>query len=118
MVDFIFGVSHTQHWHGLNLAQHPDHYSAMRHLGSGAISWLQDNSGAGVYFNPYVEIDGMVCLLKSTGNCCRLLNMALSIWILCAGIYYSGIHYILREDCTSRYVVSGVDVTVGQNPER
>ena len=48
MVDFIFGVSHTQHWHGLNLAQHPHHYSAMRYLGSGAISWLQDNSGAGV----------------------------------------------------------------------
>jgi hypothetical protein len=60
MVDFIFGVSHTQHWHGLNLVQYPKHYSGMRFLGSGAISWLQDKSGAGVYFNPYVEIDGLV----------------------------------------------------------
>jgi mitochondrial translocator assembly and maintenance protein 41 len=32
----------------------------MRFLGSGAISWLQDKSGAGVYFNPYVEVNGMV----------------------------------------------------------
>jgi len=59
MVDFIFGVSHTQHWQGLNLVQHRDHYSGMKYLGSGAISWLQDKSGAGVYFNPYVEINGM-----------------------------------------------------------
>ena len=63
MVDFIFGVSHSQHWHGLNFVQHPHHYSGMRWLGSGAISWLQDNSGAGVYFNPYVEIEGMVYFL-------------------------------------------------------
>jgi len=28
MIDFIFGVSHTQHWHSLNLMQHRDHYSA------------------------------------------------------------------------------------------
>jgi Phosphatidate cytidylyltransferase, mitochondrial len=60
MVDFIFGVSHTQHWHDLNLSQHPHHYSGMRYMGSGAISWLQDKSGAGVYFNPYVEMDGLV----------------------------------------------------------
>jgi mitochondrial translocator assembly and maintenance protein 41 len=76
MVDFIFGVSHTQHWHGLNLVQHPDHYSAMRYLGSGAITWLQDNSGAGVYFNPYVEIDGIV-ISAETSIDCRLLNMVL-----------------------------------------
>jgi translocator assembly and maintenance protein 41 len=59
MVDFIFGVSHTQHWHGLNLVQNPHHYSGMRYLGSGAISWVQDDSGAGVYFNPYVEVGGL-----------------------------------------------------------
>jgi hypothetical protein len=28
------------------------HYSGMKRLGSGDISWLQGNSGAGVYFNP------------------------------------------------------------------
>ncbi|KAK9239859.1 mitochondrial matrix Mmp37-domain-containing protein [Lipomyces kononenkoae] len=58
-VDLIFGVTHTQHWHSLNITQYPDHYSFLRRLGSGAVSYVQDNLGAGVYFNPYVEINGM-----------------------------------------------------------
>lgn len=58
MIDFIFGVSYTQHWHSLNLQQHRDHYSALGSLGSGAVSWVQDRLGAGVYFNPYVVVNG------------------------------------------------------------
>ncbi|KAF5099121.1 hypothetical protein D0Z00_001785 [Geotrichum galactomycetum] len=58
-VDLIFGVSYTEHWHSLNMRQNPHHYSGLRHLGSGAISMIQDNFGAGFYFNPYVEIDGI-----------------------------------------------------------
>ncbi|KAI8375356.1 mitochondrial matrix Mmp37-domain-containing protein [Choanephora cucurbitarum] len=59
MVDFIFGVSHPGHWHDLNIQQNPHHYSGLRRLGSGAISLLQEKVGAGVYFNPYVEVNGM-----------------------------------------------------------
>ncbi|CZR62167.1 related to proline transport helper PTH1 C. albicans [Phialocephala subalpina] len=58
MIDFIFGVSYTQHWHSLNLHQHRDHYSALGSLGSGAVSAVQDKWGAGVYFNPYVTVNG------------------------------------------------------------
>ena len=58
MIDFIFGVSYTQHWHSLNLQQHRDHYSAVGSLGSYAVSRIQDNWGAGVYFNPYVTVNG------------------------------------------------------------
>lgn len=58
MIDFIFGVSYTQHWHSLNLMQHRDHYSAVGSLGSGAVSWIQDKWGAGVYFHPYVTVNG------------------------------------------------------------
>lgn len=61
MVDLIFGVTYTQHWHSLNLAQHRGHYSFLGALGSGAVSYVQDSLGAGVYFNPYVEINGTVC---------------------------------------------------------
>ena len=62
MIDFIFGVSHTQHWHSLNLTQHPDHYSGLRYLpySSAAISWVQDRLGAGVYFNPYITVNGVM----------------------------------------------------------
>lgn len=58
-IDLIFGVSYTEHWHSLNMRQNPHHYSSLRRLGSGAISVIQDNFGAGFYFNPYVEIDGL-----------------------------------------------------------
>ncbi|RDA96284.1 hypothetical protein CP533_1649 [Ophiocordyceps camponoti-saundersi (nom. inval.)] len=59
MIDFIFGVSHTQHWHSINMRQHRDHYSAVASLGSGFVSRVQ-RWGAGVYFNPYVDINGML----------------------------------------------------------
>lgn len=58
MIDFIFGVSYTQHWHSLNLQQHRDHYSAIGSLGSSLVSRVQDKYGAGVYFNPYVTVNG------------------------------------------------------------
>ena len=58
MIDFIFGVSYTQHWHSLNLQQHRDHYSAVGSLGSYVVSRIQDKWGAGVYFNPYVTVNG------------------------------------------------------------
>ena len=58
MIDFIFGVSYTQHWHSLNLHQHRNHYSALGSFGSGAVSAVQDKWGAGVYFNPFVTVNG------------------------------------------------------------
>lgn len=59
MIDFIFGVTHTQHWHSINMKQHRNHYSGIASLGSGAVSHVQ-NWGAGVYFNPFVEVNGML----------------------------------------------------------
>ena len=58
MIDFIFGVSYSQHWHSLNLQEHRDHYSGLGHLGSYAVSRIQDSMGAGVYFNPYITVNG------------------------------------------------------------
>ena len=58
MIDFIFGVSHTQHWHSLNLQTHRDHYSAIGSLGSYVVSRMQDDLGAGMWFHPYVTVNG------------------------------------------------------------
>ncbi|KAL4895792.1 mitochondrial matrix Mmp37-domain-containing protein [Aspergillus ambiguus] len=58
MIDFIFGVSYSQHWHSLNLHQHRDHYSGIGSLGSYVVSQVQDRFGAGVYFNPYITVNG------------------------------------------------------------
>lgn len=58
MIDFIFGVSYTEHWHSLNLQQHRDHYSGLGSFGSGVVKRVQDGFGAGVYFNPFVTVNG------------------------------------------------------------
>ena len=58
MIDFIFGVSYTQHWHSLNLGEHRDHYSGLGSLGSYSVSKVQDSFGAGVYFNPFITVNG------------------------------------------------------------
>lgn len=62
LLDFVFAVSHPSHWHAVNLAQNPTHYSPlMRLLGSDAVAWLQEKGiGAGVWFNVGVEVEGMV----------------------------------------------------------
>jgi len=60
IIDFIFGVSYTHHWHDINLQNHKDHYSGLRRLGSYAISKIQDSWGAGVYFNPYINVNGVM----------------------------------------------------------
>ncbi|KIL95488.1 hypothetical protein FAVG1_00225 [Fusarium avenaceum] len=59
VLDFIFGVSHVEHWHSINMKQHRNHYSGLASLGSGVVSRVQ-NWGAGVYFNPFVEVNGML----------------------------------------------------------
>ncbi|KAF9356645.1 Mitochondrial translocator assembly and maintenance protein 41 [Mortierella sp. AD094] len=59
MVDFVFAVSHPQHWHSLNLQANPHHYSFTGKLGSKAVAMTQERFGAGVYFNPFVEVNGM-----------------------------------------------------------
>ena len=59
IIDFIFGVSFTEHWHSLNLQQHRDHYSFLGSFGSGTVSKVQDNIGAGAYFNPYINVNGI-----------------------------------------------------------
>ncbi|KAF8930871.1 Mitochondrial translocator assembly and maintenance protein 41 [Dissophora ornata] len=60
MIDFVFAVSHPQHWHSLNLQANPHHYSMLGKLGSKAVAMTQERFGAGVYFNPFVEVNGMM----------------------------------------------------------
>ncbi|PHH79018.1 hypothetical protein CDD82_2711 [Ophiocordyceps australis] len=77
MIDFIFGVTHTQHWHSINMKQHRNHYSSIASFGSGLVSRVQD-WGAGVYFNPYIEVNGM--LIKYGVTSIQNLVQDLSTW--------------------------------------
>ncbi|KAJ1942426.1 Mitochondrial translocator assembly and maintenance protein 41 [Linderina pennispora] len=60
MIDLVFAVSHPDHWHALNIAQNRSHYSFMGSLGADAVTFVQSQMGAGVYYNPFVEINGVV----------------------------------------------------------
>ncbi|KAF2436347.1 mitochondrial import protein mmp37 [Tothia fuscella] len=97
MIDFIFGVSYTQHWHSLNLSQHRDHYSFLGSLGSGLVSRVQDNWGAGVYFNPYITVNGT--LIKYGVVNLDTLQRDLSQWdtLYLAGRLHKPVK-ILRDD--------------------
>ena len=58
MVDFIFGVTHPEHWHALNIRQNRHHYSSLANFGSGTVATIQESFGAGLYYNPDVTIQG------------------------------------------------------------
>jgi len=102
MIDFIFGVTYTQHWHSLNLNQHPDHYSFLGSLGSGVVSRVQDNYGAGVYFNPYITVNGT--LIKYGVVNMDTIARDLSTWdtLYLAGRLQKPVK-ILRDDARVRY---------------
>lgn len=61
MLDFVFAVSHPNHWHSINISQHKEHYSFIaRMFGSNVISILQNKVGAGVWFNVECLVHGRV----------------------------------------------------------
>jgi translocator assembly and maintenance protein 41 len=58
MLDLVFGVTHPEHWHSLNIKQNRHHYSAAAMFGSWSVAKLQDSFGAGLYYNTHVEVEG------------------------------------------------------------
>ncbi|KAL1621286.1 Mitochondrial translocator assembly and maintenance protein 41 [Neofusicoccum ribis] len=101
VIDFIFGVTYTQHWHSLNLAQHRDHYSFLGSMGSWAVSQVQDRFGAGVYFAPYITVNGT--LIKYGVVNLDTLQRDLSTWdtLYLAGRLQKPVK-ILRDDARIR----------------
>lgn len=60
MLDFMFAVTHPDHWHSINMHQHPSHYALhSRILGSSFVSRVEDIN-PGVWFNAYVPMQGVV----------------------------------------------------------
>lgn len=58
MLDFIFAVTHADHWHAINMEQFPSHYPlTARIAGSSLISRFQ-NTGPGLWFNAYIPMKG------------------------------------------------------------
>ncbi|CDU22392.1 related to proline transport helper PTH1 [Sporisorium scitamineum] len=57
MIDFIMAVTHPQHWHSLNMAQHPRHYSLLSRLLGGIGIGLVQQRGAKIWYNPYIKLE-------------------------------------------------------------
>lgn len=102
MIDFIFGVTFTQHWHSLNLTQHRDHYSGLGSLGSAAVSYVQDRMGAGVYFNTHVVVNGILIKygVVNIDTLCRDLTDWDTLYL--AGRLHKPVK-ILRDDARVRF---------------
>lgn len=65
MLDFIFAVTHSDHWHSINMQQHPGHYPLhARILGSSFVSKTQELS-PGLWFNTFVPMKGVVRHFRS-----------------------------------------------------
>ncbi|KAL0069778.1 Mitochondrial translocator assembly and maintenance protein 41 [Marasmius tenuissimus] len=77
MLDFMFAVTHPDHFHSINLQQHASHYPLhARLLGSDYVSRVQ-NIGPGVWFNAYVPMKGVTIKYGVTtvdNLCSDLLN--------------------------------------------
>ncbi|XP_076972639.1 phosphatidate cytidylyltransferase, mitochondrial isoform X4 [Tamandua tetradactyla] len=58
MLDFVFTVDDPVAWHSKNLKKNQSHYSFLKILGPRIITLVQNNYGAGVYYNPLIMCDG------------------------------------------------------------
>ncbi|CAN6606901.1 phosphatidate cytidylyltransferase, mitochondrial [Trichomonascus vanleenenianus] len=102
-IDLIFGVSHSQHWHSLNMKQYPEHYSSLQWLGSNAVSLIQDKCGAGLYFNPYVEMNGLKIKYGVVNMDTLLTDLADWSTLYMAGRLHKPVK-ILRDEPRLRFV--------------
>ncbi|XP_032118138.1 phosphatidate cytidylyltransferase, mitochondrial isoform X1 [Sapajus apella] len=58
MLDFVFTVDDPVAWHSKNLKKNWNHYSFLKVLGPKIITSIQNNYGAGVYYNSLIMCDG------------------------------------------------------------
>ncbi|XP_010375589.1 phosphatidate cytidylyltransferase, mitochondrial isoform X1 [Rhinopithecus roxellana] len=58
MLDFVFTVDDPVAWHSKNLKKNWRHYSFLKVLGPKIITSIQNNYGAGVYYNSLIMCDG------------------------------------------------------------
>ncbi|XP_014652875.1 PREDICTED: phosphatidate cytidylyltransferase, mitochondrial isoform X2 [Ceratotherium simum simum] len=58
MLDFVFTVDNPVAWHSKNLKKNWNHYSFLKVFGPKIITTVQNNYGAGVYYNTLIMCDG------------------------------------------------------------
>lgn len=61
LVDIIIAVDNPKEWHQENYSRNNHHYSFLRYLPNNVdqITYIQENFGAKIYYNPYVRISNL-----------------------------------------------------------
>lgn len=68
MLDFLFAVTHSAHWHSINMHQFPGHYPlGTRMLGSSFVARVEEIP-PGVWFNSMVTMNGVVRITAFVGR--------------------------------------------------
>ncbi|XP_062842998.1 phosphatidate cytidylyltransferase, mitochondrial isoform X2 [Trichomycterus rosablanca] len=68
MLDFVFAVDDPVTWHTMNLIENRKHYSFLKYMGPNQIARIQNEYGAGVYYNTLVPLDERVRILMQKEN--------------------------------------------------
>uniref|UniRef100_A0A5F8GN26 Phosphatidate cytidylyltransferase, mitochondrial n=1 Tax=Monodelphis domestica TaxID=13616 RepID=A0A5F8GN26_MONDO len=58
ILDLVFSVDDPVTWHSKNLQKNRNHYSCLRLFGPNVIAKVQNNFGAGIYYNAMIKCDG------------------------------------------------------------
>lgn len=84
MLDFMFAVTHPEHFHYINMQQYPAHYPLhARVLGSSYVGRVED-LGPGVWFNAYVPMNDVVSLHCFSYPLLRLWGVERHVRLFCA----------------------------------
>ena len=86
MLDIIFAVDDTMDWHSQNMSANPTHYSFVRRLPRSFLAGLQ-RSAAGIYYNPFIELQGCDSMVKYGVIASAELRRDLQEW---STLYVSG----------------------------
>ncbi|KAI6653766.1 hypothetical protein LOD99_3270 [Oopsacas minuta] len=86
MLDILFAVDDPMKWHTENIITNPDHYSFARYLSTSNLYRIQ-RAAAGVYYNPFIKLQGLDSLIKYGVISVASLKKDLEEW---STIYVSG----------------------------
>lgn len=100
LVDLIFAVDNPLEWHTDNLKNNKAHYSFLRYFpdAAAAITTIQENYGAAMYFNPYVELDQRLLIKYGTIKTSHLIG-DLTNWdhLYVAGRLHKPVEFIVNS---------------------
>jgi Phosphatidate cytidylyltransferase, mitochondrial len=57
MVDLIFIVNNSYEWHEMNMRRNPKHYTTPIPMSANIVAYIQDNTGAGMWYNAMIPMN-------------------------------------------------------------